>query len=119
MIRILSQSEGNLVVAQASQKLTGEDYAETWAPLLRDAIAKHGTVRALLYLDETFEGWEVQALWEDAKLGLENANDFEKIALVGGSDWLDTIVEWVGHLLKGSVKTFPAGALEEALDWIR
>ncbi|MDG2308057.1 MAG: STAS/SEC14 domain-containing protein [Candidatus Binatia bacterium] len=119
MLRILPESKGNLVAVQASEKLTAEDYHDTWAPALKAADDKHGSVRALLYADETFKGWEAKALWEDAKLGLTMGTDFDKVAIVGGPQWVDVLVEILGHLIKGAVKTFQSGDLDEAYDWIR
>ncbi len=119
MLRILPESTGNLVAAQASEKLTADDYHEVWAPRLKKVDEEHGSVRALLYADETFDGWEAKALWEDAKLGLTIGTDFDKVAIVGAPQWVDVMVEVMGHLLKGAVKTFPSGKLAEAYDWIR
>lgn len=119
MLRILPESKGNLVAAQASEKLTAEDYHEVWAPKLKEVDDAHGSVRALLYLDETFKGWEPKAIWEDAKLGLTISTDFDKMAIVGGPHWVDVLAELIGSLMKSSVKTFRSGELDEAYDWIR
>lgn len=118
MIEILPQSEGNLIAMQIGGKLTLEDYKASWVPRLEQAIETHGKVRVLIYLDETFDGWETAVLWEDAKVGLKNITAFHKIALVGGPEWIAKITEVVGHLMPGTIKTFPAGALEEGYSWI-
>ena len=119
MIEILPESEGNLVAIRAGGKLTADDYTKSWLPRLRDAIESHGKVRALVYLDETFDGFEVGALWEDTKFGLSHADDFEKVAVVGAPKWVDAVVGLVDHLTSGSLKSFPAGSLEEAWSWIK
>jgi hypothetical protein len=119
MIEILPESKGNLVAAKASAKLTQDDYEEVWVPALRKAIKEHGKVRSLLYLDETFQGWEAGALWEDAKLGFQNRDDFEKVAVVGGAQWVEMAVKLIAPLMEGAVKTFPTGSLQEAYDWIQ
>ncbi len=106
-------------MAQASEKLTAQDYHDAWAPKLKSVDDEHGSVRALLYADETFKGWEATALWEDAKLGLTMGTDFDKVAIVGGPRWIDAFAGVMGKLLKGSVKTFPTGELDEAYEWIR
>lgn len=118
MLRILPETEGPLVAVQAGEFLTGEDYESTWVPSLKQAIARHGMVRALLYLDETFKGWDAEAMWADAKMGMENAGHFEKIAVIGEPRWLDTISELIAHLAAVDVRTFPTGGLAEALGWI-
>lgn len=40
MLRILPESKGNLVAAQASGKLTAEDYHDVWAPKLQEVVAR-------------------------------------------------------------------------------
>jgi hypothetical protein len=44
-----------------SEKLTDEDYKGTLIPRLSDAVAAGDKVKALLYFDETFDGWEAAA----------------------------------------------------------
>lgn len=119
MIEILPESTGNLVAVKMGGTLTADDYTEVWVPRLREAIEEHGKVRALLYLDETFDGWEAKAMWEDAKFGLAHFTDFEKIAVVGGADWVGKVSEFFGKLMPAAVKAFPAGSLEEACEWIK
>ena len=119
MIDILPQSKGNFIAIQISGKLTVDDYETVWVPRLEEAIARYGKVRVLMYLDETFDGWETAVIWEDTKVGLKNINAFEKIAVVGLTDWLSKVTEMLGHLMPASVKTFPAGQLEEAASWVK
>jgi len=119
MIEILPQSEGNLIAIQFGGKLTLDDYEKIWVPRLEETIERFEKVRVLIYLDETFDGWETAVIWEDAKVGLKNIKAFEKIALVGGPDWMAKMTDLLGHLMPGSVKSFPSGELEEAYGWIK
>lgn len=119
MIEIMDESEGSLVVARASGRISADDYTEVWLPALQKAIDAHGRIRALLYMDETFDGWELGAMWEDAKFGLGRMDDFEKVALVGAPEWVDKIVDLTGQLTKIAIKTFETGSLDEALEWLR
>jgi hypothetical protein len=119
MIEILPESEGSLIALKIGGKLTLDDYTGVWVPRLEEAIESHGKVRVLMYLDETFDGWETGVIWEDTKVGLKNVAAFKKVALVGGPTWIGKIMELVGHLMPGSMKAFPAGSLEEAYDWIK
>ena len=119
MIEILPQSEGNLIAVQFGGKLTLADYENVWVPKLMDAIERCEKVRVLIYLDETFDGWETAVLWEDTKVGLKTINAYEKIALVGGPDWMAKITDLLAHFMPDSVKTFPSGELDEAYGWIK
>jgi hypothetical protein len=119
MIAIMEESADDLVAARASGKISADDYTEAWLPALQKAIDAHGKIRALLYMDETFDGWELGAMWEDAKFGLSRMDDFEKVALVGAPEWVDKIVDLTGPLTSISFKSFPTGSLDEALGWLR
>ena len=63
MIKLLPESDGNIVGFRASGRLTGEDYEEVLIPHIEEVAKEYGTVRFLFYLDEDFEGWEPKALW--------------------------------------------------------
>ena len=118
MIEIMKESKGKVLAVKASGALTDEDYAEVWIPALEKAIARHGKVNMLLYMDESFEGWDFMAMWDDAKFGFRHRNDLGKVAVVGGPGW----VKWgakVGELLVDcEVRTYDGGELEESLAWI-
>ncbi len=118
MITILPESRGNVLAVKANGKLTVRDYEDVFIPKLEELIREHGKVRALLYLAEDFDGWEMGAMWDDARVGLKHRKDFEKMAVVGGPGWVQKVVRAVAPLMSGEVKTFAADELEEALHWI-
>jgi hypothetical protein len=119
MIRVLPESAGNVLGVQASGKMSDSDYKDFWIPKLKDIIETHGSVRALLYMDETFDGWGLGAMWEDAKFGQRQADDFEKIAVVGGPDWMRNTVGMFANFMKGEIKCFTGDKLDEAWSWIK
>ena len=119
MIELLPQTEGNLVAIQVSGRLTAEDYERDWLPRLNEAIEEHGKVRILVYFDETFDGWEAAAIWEDTKFGLSHISSPEKVAIVGGPAWVRKLTELLGPLVPGSYKTFETGELEDAFEWVK
>lgn len=119
MIESLSESHGNVVGLRASGKLTDDDYKKILAPHIEAVAQEYGRVRILLYLDESFEGWEPKALWDDFELSFGKLGDsFEKIALVGGPIWVEWGMELGKYLIPVVVKTFPGDQLQEAWDWI-
>ena len=119
MIELTPESEGNTLAFRATGKLTDVDYQETFLPALRNAIAKHGTIRALVEFDESFEGFTPGAMWEDAKFGIKHTSDFDRVATVGGPKWMQWAVKVGDHLTKADVKAFEAGEHETAWSWIR
>mgnify|MGYP001430244443 CR=1 FL=1 len=118
MLYVLPETAGDIVVVQATEKLTSADYTDTFLPLLEEKITAHGEVRCLLYLDQGFTGWETGAMWEDAQFGLQHSQDFKRVALVGGAAWLDWAVK-IGELfMRGEARHFSENQFLQALHWI-
>ncbi|MCG6867151.1 MAG: STAS/SEC14 domain-containing protein [Gammaproteobacteria bacterium] len=119
MIRVMPRSEGKVLGVQASEKLTDDDYTETFIPALQKMIDEYGGVRVLVYMDDSFTGWEPAALLDDAKFGLKNAKAFEKVAIVGGPDWVGWSVNLFKPFFKGEIRVFDGDELDEAWGWIQ
>ena len=119
MIKILPQSEGPTLVVEASKKLTTVDYEEVFIPELDRLIGQFGKIRVVFYLDSSFEGWELGAMWDDAKFGLKHKNDFERIAMVGGPKWVAWFSNLGSHFMPGAIKAFETSELENAIAWAK
>jgi len=119
MIEILPESQGKTLGIKATGTLTDDDYKTILIPRLETIIRETGKARVLFHMDEDFHGWELDAMWDDAKFGAAHRQDFEKFAVVGGPRW----VEWgakVGALfMKTELRTFPNDQLQKAWEWIR
>ena len=119
MITILPETSTDALVVKASGKLSIENYEKVFIPALEKLIEVQGQINVLILFDESFEGWEMGAMWDDAKFGLKHVNDFKKLAVVGAS----SLVEWgakVGaHLMSGEVKTYAADEFEAAVAWVK
>ena len=72
MLELMPESRADILVLRASERLTAVDYEEEFIPLLEKLIKQYGHARVLLYLDEDFQGWEAEALWNDAAFGLKH-----------------------------------------------
>jgi hypothetical protein len=119
MIEICPESDGATLAVVASDKLTADDYELVFMPALEERIERFGRARAVIAFDDDFRGWELGALWDDAKFGLKHRNDFERIAVVGAPRW----VEWsakVGELfMHGEVKSFEPTEYVDAVLWAK
>jgi hypothetical protein len=118
MIEFLPETGKNVLAVKATGKLTKKDYEEVFIPKLDSVLDEYGKIKALLYLSEDFEGWEIGAMWDDAVFGLKHRNDFEKIAVVGGPKWVRWAMKISSHFMKGKTGIYPDSKLREALDWI-
>ena len=46
------------------------------------------------------------------------AADFEKLAIVGGPDWIPLGIKAFRFLMKGEIRTYPSEQLEAAWEWV-
>ena len=118
MIKVLPESKGSILAISASGKLTDQDYREVLIPRLQAIIREHGKVRLLLDMGDEFHGWEPAAAWDDARFGLAHRNDFEKMGVIGGPDWVDWSLKIGALFIGGEIRSFPASKREQALRWI-
>ncbi len=118
MIEVSPDSNGNILILKAADKLTDSDYKDVLIPRLETIIEDYGKARLLLDMGDEFHGWEAAALWDDARFGLTHRKDFEKMGVIGGPKW----VEWglkIGSLaMSGEIRSFSSSEREEALRWI-
>lgn len=123
-VEVMQEGSGNVLAIRASGKMTDDDYKDTWLPKMEELLKAHGTLRVLIYMDEGFDGFEAGAMWEDTKFGFSHLGTaargkFEKIAVVGGSEWYRRFGEIFGHLMPGELKSFEASDLNGALAWVK
>ncbi len=119
MITIMPETEGNMLAVKASEKLTSEDYEDIFIPHLKHLIDKFGEVRVVLFLDKDFIGWELGAAWDDAVFGVQHRHDFEKIAVVGGQQWLEWATKIGAYFMEGQVTTYETTEFQDAVAWVK
>jgi hypothetical protein len=119
MIEIMSETEGNLLVVKATEKLTAKDYEEVFIPKINQLIQEYRKVRVVVFLAENFSGWEIGAAWDDARFGIQHRNDFEKMAVVGGSKWVKWATKISSHFMDGQVAVYDTSDLQGAVTWAK
>jgi hypothetical protein len=118
MLHILPESQANILGVKVTGKFTSQDYKEFLVPRLKPIIEEHGGVRVLLYLAEDFQGRDLEALRHDG-FGRRHKDNFQKIAVVGGSWWLSLELNLIAPLIAGELRNFSRAELPEAWTWIR
>jgi len=119
MIEVLPESQGTILGIRATGKLTDQDYREGLIPRLEGMIRDQGKVRFLCHLDQEFAGWEMGAMWDDAKFFLSHKDDLEKLAVVGGPKWVEVTTKLFAPFMGGELKIFPEDQLPAAWEWIK
>ena len=119
MFEILPQTTGALLAIKASGKLSADDYEKVLLPKLNELFKVHKKLDMLVQFDEDFACWDSpRAAWDDAKIGLEHPNDFNKIALVGAPQWVEWGMKLYSLFVKGKLRSFPAGQESDAFVWL-
>lgn len=96
--------------------LTHDDY-EIITPMLENALQGVEEPKISLLIDATkFDGWSLQAAWDDLKLGLKHNKDFEKIAFVGNKSWQEYSIKISNWFSLGTMEYFEN--IEDALVWL-
>jgi len=97
--------------------LTHADY-EKITPMIEDALVDIEKPIVNVYVDGTeFQGWQLQAAWDDLKLGLKHGKKFNKVAFYGNSRWQEVMSKVGSWFVSGEVKYFEEPL--DALSWLR
>lgn len=98
-------------------QLTHEDYLVI-TPMLESAIEEIKTPNIDVLFDASeMDGWELQAAWDDLKLGLKHSQSFQKIAIFGGENWQKIAVKIASWFIGGEIRFF--NNKQDALLWIQ
>lgn len=119
MIEILAKSQGNIIGAKASGKVTDADYKDVLIPAMDKLLAEHSRGRFLYYLSDEFQGFELAAVKDDLEYIIKHHKSIDKVALVGGPKWVAWTTKVANHFVEAEVKKFAAEELEQAWEWIK
>lgn len=116
MLQILEFTKNNVIATKSSGKLTKSDIG-----IIHDRIHKilnEGQKVRWYFEMENFMGYGEGGLWEDLKMDLAHADDYEKIAMVGEQKWQ----EWMSQIMKpftgAEIKYFDITERTRAKEWI-
>jgi SpoIIAA-like len=120
MLTLIPDLPPTVVGVEAHGKVTADDYEQVLVPAVEAAhkASESGKVRLLYVLGHEFPDYTAGAAWQDTKLGLGHLRTWERIAVVGDSDWLRHAIHGLGWAIPGDVKAFEMKELDEARDWV-
>jgi len=117
MIKLLSDLPDNTIGFEFVGEVTADDYREVLDPVLDRATAAGQKVRAVAVLGSEFSGFKGGAMLEDAKLGLHTWSAWERIAIVTDRDSVKESIRFLGWMVPGEIRVFPATDLDAATKW--
>ncbi len=118
MIKLLSDLPENVLGFEASGKVSGKDYETVLIPAVEAKLKTHPKIRLLYHLGSEFESYDLDAMWDDAKVGIEHWTDWEKIAVVTDTKWIHNGVKVFGFAIPGEVRVFADDELSNAKEWV-
>ncbi len=102
----------------AKGKITASDYEDTLVPAIEAALAQGGKLRLFYEMGADFEGIEMGAVWDDAKVGVRHPAAWERVALVSDVEWIRVVGKAFGFAMPGHVRVFSNEEVDAARSWI-
>lgn len=118
MIEQVAGRPDGMLEFRITGKLTARDYDTVLNPVIERALEEYDRLKLLIVVDESYEGFDLGAAWEDAQLGLKHWSGFSRVALVTNKDWLTAMAKAMAFMMPCPVKVFELDELDEARRWL-
>ncbi len=118
MIKLFTDYPENVLAFSAEGMITGDDYESVIIPAVEAKLEKEKKVRLLYYIGGEYSGFELKALWDDAKVGFQHLKNWEKIALVSDIKWMQILTKIFGFIIPCPVKVFNNDQFSQAREWV-
>ena len=117
MFEILPVNDKNILAFKATGKLTDADYKQ-FLPVLESMIETSGQISLYIELRD-FDGWEMDAAWDDFNFGVHHDNDFKRIAIVGDNSLIHAATGVINLFTHMDMRFFDDSESESAWNWLR
>ncbi len=118
MLRLMTDLPDNVIGVEAIGEVDDDDYEKVLEPAVEDRLSRHDKIRLLYVLGAEFTGYEGEAMWEDAKLGVKTFNSYDRMGIVTDANWVRRSIKAFGWLIPGEVRVFHTDDLDAARTWI-
>jgi len=118
MLRIMNDLPDNVLGVSAEGKITGTDYETVLIPAVEKKFKANKKIRMIYQLGSNFTGFDLNAMLDDAKIGMKHLSSWEKIALVSDHEMINTFAKFFGYMLSCELRIFKDSELEKAKKWI-
>jgi len=108
----------NVIGISAEGKVSAADYETILIPAVEKKFKTNEKVRLLYQLGKHFDGFELGAMFDDAKIGMKHLLSWEKIAMVSDHHLLNGFAKFFGLMLPCEVRVFKDTDFEEAKKWV-
>ena len=108
----------NTVGFKAVGRIQESDYIKVLFPLFEEARESGEKLNMLIVFGPEFDGYTMNAMWEDSKFGLRYMRTIEKCAVVTDLVWMRRLALFFGSMIPMRVKVFNNGQFETAKAWL-
>lgn len=115
--RIENLPSGTLGFAFHGQ-IQGDDVDQVLVPAIDEAIGQFDHIKLMLCFGDDFEGYTLEAAWDDTSLGLRQWSGFERMAVLTDLAWLRQGVRGLAVLLPCPVRLFAHADVDGARRWL-
>lgn len=118
MLTIMNDLPDNVLGFTAEGKITGTDYETVLIPVVEKSLKENKKIRMIYHLGNSFTGFDMSAMLDDAKMGMKHLSAWDKIALVSDHEMINTFAKFFGYMMSCELRIFKNVELEEAKKWI-
>ena len=118
MIEQLNDFPQGTLAFKVSGHVTGDDYDRVLTPAIDAGIQEYERIRLFIQIGPDFEGYSLDAAWDDTRLGLRHWRGFERAAVVTDVGWIGTGVKGMSFLMPYPINLFELDEADEAKRWL-
>lgn len=118
MLKLMQDFPQNTLGISAEGKITGADYETVLIPAIEGKLKEYPKLRMLYHLGDSFTGFDMQAMVDDAKIGLKHLSAWDRIALVSDHEMINIFAKFFGHMMSCELRIFKNSELKDAKVWI-
>jgi hypothetical protein len=118
MIELIENLPEGTLGFSCSGQLSSEDMMRVVIPSIEAGLLEHDRIKALAVFEADFEGFSLEAAWDDTVLGLRHWDGFERLAVVTDQIWLRQSLRALALLMPYPVRLFALAETEHARRWL-
>jgi hypothetical protein len=118
MLKLINDLPENVLGVSASGKITGAEYEAILIPALDEKLKTNKKLRMLYQLGNDFTGFDLGAMYDDAKIGLKHMSVWDRIALVSDHEMINSFAKFFDHLMACELRIYKNDELDKAKEWV-
>lgn len=118
MLTVMKDLPADVLGISAEGKVSGQDYKTILIPAVEEKLKTHRKIAFLYQLNTRFSDFELDAMLEDAIVGMKHLSAWKKVALVSDHKQINAFAKFFSHMIPTEFRVFKNEELPEAKKWI-